>query len=585
MQVEVASAPRNKKASLRLWIICSGGMLARLRRVLTHFAQMRSYGKALLAVVAAFRVAALSPWSGPSLDIETSIGTFRGTTNASSGLESWLGMPYAKPPVGELRFRAPVPITRPFNGVQDASKFGPACPQPVSSDTAGVSISEKCLVLNIIRPRNTAPNANLPVLVWLYGGAYNGGAASEPTFNPTFLIGRSVAMGKPVIFVSLNYRVNTFGFLASSLVDPEDLNAGLQDQRAALVFIKHEIAAFGGDPEKVTIWGQSAGAGSVEAQILFAAETSLFRAGICDSSSGPFKSAPFPAQYDEPGKPYARLVELVGCPAGPTSLECLRDAPFEAVLNASNFLLGVTLNSQVWQPAPGPPGSFIPMRASQRIASGDFLRVPLLWGTNLNEGTTFSKSVRGLPEMSGAEEDARLDKFIGDLILDNTTLTTDVLDEIHRLYPANDSSLGGRFHTGDSLFDRAAAWYTDNMFLAPRRLFFNKAAKSQKLFAYLFNEFFPGDDPANGVFHGSELRLIFGGGASSELSLAVAFTDAYINFVTDLDPGPFWPQYNLKQTPVLQWMKDNITIIRDDFNLVNTDYLNSKEVLAEFEKR
>jgi hypothetical protein len=156
--------------------------------------------------------------------------------------------------------------------------------------------------------------------------------------------------------------------------------------------------------------------------------------------------------------------------------------------------------------------------------------------------------------MSGAEEDARLDQFIGDLILDNRTLTPDVLDEIHRLYPANDSSLGGRFNTGDSLFDRAAAWYTDNMFLAPRRLFFNKAASSQKLFAYFFNEFFPGDDPANGgeflryasfwvvdpcilVFHGSELRLIFGAAPTSESSLAMAFADAYINFVSDLDPG------------------------------------------------
>ena len=158
--------------------------------------------------------------------------------------------------------------------------------------------------------------------------------------------------------------------------------------------------------------------------------------------------------------------------------------------------------------------------------------------------------------MDGPEEDARFDQFIGALILDNRTLTTDVLDRFHKLYPANDSSLGGRFNTGQSLFDRGEAWYTDNMYLAPRRLFFNKAAGSQTLFGYFFNEFIPGNDPTLGgelwctyffinckpdafiaVFHASELPLIFGGVPASELSLAEAFTDAYINFVTDLDPG------------------------------------------------
>jgi len=425
----------------------------------------------------------------------------------------------------------------------------------------------------------------LPVLVWIYGGAFNTGTASDPAYDPTFLINRSVAIGKPVIFVSLNYRVNTFGFLASSHVDPEDLNAGLQDQRAAFTFVRDEIAAFGGDPDKVTIWGQSAGAGGVEAQVVYPSETPLFRAAIADSSAGPFHSAPFAAQYDEPGMPYARLVELVGCPSGSASLSCLQQAPFETVLNATNFLLGVVLNQQLWYPTVGPPGSFVPVRPSEKIASGDFLHVPILWGTNLNEGTVFSHSVLGLPQMSPADEDARFDEFIGGTLLDNRTLTPDVFNEIHKLYPANDSSLGGAFNTGDSLFDRAEAWYTDDMYLSPRRLFFDKAAPLQKLFAYFFTEFFPGENPVDGVSHGSELGLIFGGAPASETNLANTFTDAYINFITDLNPGSFWPQYNLEDRPVLQWMKDNITIILDDFNLAKTDFLNSVKVLGEFEKK
>lgn len=120
----------------------------------------------------------------------------------------------------------------------------------------------------------------------------------------------------------------------------------------------------------------------------------------------------------------------------------------------------------------------------------------------LNEGTTFSLSVLGL-HTPPAMEDAVFDNFIGHLILDNSTLTTNVLDEIHTLYPANDSALGAPFNTGDSLFDRAEAWYTDNMFLSPRRLFFGKAAALQPLFGYFFTEFIPGNDPTLGgdVFH------------------------------------------------------------------------------------
>lgn len=115
----------------------------------------------------------------------------------------------------------------------------------------------------------------------------------------------------------------------------------------------------------------------------------------------------------------------------------------------------------------------------------------------LNEGTTFSTSVRNLAH-PGVTEDQAFDNFIGHLFLDNTTITPDVLNEIHTLYPANDTANGGPFNTGDSLFDRAEQWYTDNMYLAPRRLFFDKAASLQPLFAYFFTEFIPGNDPTRG---------------------------------------------------------------------------------------
>jgi len=410
------------------------------------------------------------------------------------------------------------------------------------------------------------------------------GAASDPSFDPTRIINRSANVSKPIIFVSVNYRVNTFGFLASSHVPAEDLNAGFQDQRQALAFLQENVAAFGGDPNKVTIWGQSAGAGSAEAQILFPAKQSLFRAAIFDSSTGPFKTAPPASTYDEPGKSFALLTQAVGCTSGPESFECLQRVPYETLLNASNTLTGQPLNGQFWQPAVGPAGSFVSARPSVQIASGEFLHVPILAGTNLNEGTIFSDSIKGL-SVPPSEEDAAFDAFVRGLLIDPSTVTNSTFDVLHTLYPANDSALGGAFNTGDSLYDRGEAWYTDNMYLSARRLLFEKAAPLQPLFAYFFTEFIPGNDPTNGVFHGSELSLIFGPVPNPiEDDFANQLTDFYINFVNDLHPGTPWPQYTLETKQVLQLQRDNITAIPDDFLINKTNFEDSKDILAQMQK-
>jgi len=338
-----------------------------------------------------------------------------------------------------------------------------------------------------------------------------------------------------------------------------------------------------GDPSKVTIWGQSAGAGSVEALLLFPPNPLSYRAAIADSSTGPFKSAPFPKQYDEPGKPFARLLASTNCTTGLGAIACLQKVDFETLRSISNVMINDTLNGQLWQPTIA-PGSLSPQRPSEIIESGTFARVPYLGGTNLNEGTIFSHSTLGVPHTPD-QEDALFDNFIGNLILDNTTLTSDVLDKIHQLYPANDSTLDAPFNSGDSLFDRSAAWYGDNMFLASRRFFFNRAADKMPMFAYHFREFLPGDPLIDGVSHESELGLLFGyNTAASEVDFANNFTDAYINFMNDMNPGDFWPTFDAQKPKVMQLMKDNITLIPDDFNIEKTDFLNTAQVLNEFEK-
>ncbi|KAF5349782.1 hypothetical protein D9758_010229 [Tetrapyrgos nigripes] len=516
-----------------------------------------------------------------SLDVRIPTGTFRGFV--ANGNERWLGVPYALPPVGVRRFKAPVPAAR-SNAIVNASTFGNACPQPPSRLDAPVK--EDCLFLNIFRPENTSADAALPVLLWIHGGQYTTGAASEPAWEPSELLARSVAINKPIVFVSINYRLNTFGFLASSLVAPEDLNAGLLDQQLAMQFVNENIKAFGGDPSKVTIWGQSAGGGSIQAHFIYPPPKPLFRAGIGNSAVGPFKHSPKASIFDEPDKPFGRLLTNTGCSFGRDALECLRAVPFETLLNISNTMILGTLNMQLWQPAVGPRGSLVPERASLRIEAGNFLHLPYIGGTTLNEGSTFADPLIGTGLSGRAEDEAFID-YIDHLFIDNSTITPDVYADSLRMYPANDMNLNAPFNTGDSLFDRATAWYTNAMFLSTRRLWFEHASRFQPMFGYFFTEFIPGNDPFFGVSHESEMPLLFGhirAVASIETDFAHKWQDFYINFVNDLNPGEEWPLFTKNDGSLLQLKRNNITVIPDDFDVRKAAFFMTDRILAEFQK-
>ncbi|HEY5349853.1 MAG TPA: carboxylesterase family protein, partial [Candidatus Lustribacter sp.] len=210
----------------------------------------------------------------PPLTIRTTIGTVAGT---SGDVRSFKGIPFAAPPVGPLRWKAPQPVAR-WSGVRDATAFGPECAQPAPP---GTRTSEDCLTLNVWTP--AATGANLPVMVWIYGGGFAVGGSKYPVYDGTSLARHGV------VVVTLNYRLNVFGFLAHPALTAESPehtsgNYGLLDQVAALRWVQANAAAFGGNPHNVTIFGESAGAASVSALMTMPRANGLYVRAIMGSA-------------------------------------------------------------------------------------------------------------------------------------------------------------------------------------------------------------------------------------------------------------------------------------------------------------
>ncbi len=213
------------------------------------------------------------PTAGSSVVVQTEAGTVKGVERR--GVRSWRGIPYAAPPVGDLRWRAPQP-TVPWADVREASDFGADCLRAPSTATAPTS--EDCLFLNVERPTDT--REDLPVMVWVHGGGFVSGSGRSEASDAAAFVGRGI------VLVTLNYRLGRLGFLAHPDLAPESANAGLRDQVAALQWVQDNIAAFGGDPDRVTLAGASAGGLSVNTLLSSPATEGLVDQAISQSGLG-----------------------------------------------------------------------------------------------------------------------------------------------------------------------------------------------------------------------------------------------------------------------------------------------------------
>lgn len=326
-----------------------------------------------LACSCAAFAATTSPAADGGPQVRTRDGIVAGAADPATGVRSFKGVPFAAPPVGDLRWRPPQPAAR-WDGVRPATAFGPRATQPPifgDMNFRSAGMCEDCLYLNVWTP-NPTPDARLPVLVYFYGGGFVAGDGSEPRYD-----GASMA-ARGIVAVTVNYRLGVFGFLAHPELTAESPdhasgNYGLLDQLAALRWVNANIAAFGGDPARVTIAGESAGSVSVSAQMASPLAKGLFARAIGESGSLIGTLTPIPLKDAEAAG--AKFAADLGAP----TLAQLRALPAERLLKAPG--------------KPGDPwtkpiidGHFLPKEPRAIYAAGEQSHVPLLAGVNSAEG-------------------------------------------------------------------------------------------------------------------------------------------------------------------------------------------------------
>jgi para-nitrobenzyl esterase len=444
-------------------------------------------------------------------------GVERGTVTA------WLGLPYAAPPVGPLRFRAPEPVV-PWPGVRSAARFGPAAHQSGSLGAAerrlGSGVGEDCLYLNVYAPSSPGDGRPRPVLVWLHGGAFRNGSGA-------LYDGAPLAEQGDVVVVTVNYRLGVFGFVdfAGALEVDVPSNLGLRDQIAALAWVRDNIAAFGGDARQVTVAGESAGSISVALLSGAPAAAGLFRAAVMQSGS--FSLVHGPQTSQEVARAYARGLGL-----GPRDGARLRQLPAADLLRVQELVdrqTPGTLPAAPWFDGDVVASS---LAEAQRAVHP---RVALLAGHNRDEVTLFQRS-RG--DIMPTTRQALVNRL-------RAELGWDAAQAILAVYPegaAGTTALG-----------------TDLNFAMPTLHFAERhAAAGGRTWFYRFDAAVP----VLGATHAAELPylwswrgaaafLLRGRRTAPRQALAARMRRRWLAFVRDGDPGPDWPPFDLPERRTL----------------------------------
>lgn len=376
------------------------------------------------------------------------------------------GIPYAQAPTGPLRFRDPQPLNTSWTGKRNATSLGHMCygygpTQMVLTEGQ----SEDCLTLNIYRTSNgsVTPASKLPVVVYIHGGQFKHGSGIDPRYNFTSLLQVGVQNRQQFIGVTINYRLSYWGFMYGKEIAEEGAaNLGLKDQRLALRWVHENIEAFGGDADKVTIWGQEAGAFSVGLQLIAygGRDDGLFRGAIAQSGASTLMWPSVTAQEWQPL--YERFVEAANCSNSTNTLDCLRYVHASAL--SSIFSSDITTNDR---PNPVVDGEFIQDLGSRELAAGHFVKVPYILGTARDEGTWQNYATKGINTTA---------EFLSMVSKDGISNAT--REKILELYPDDPqqgipATLDGRPGNDSGLgyqWKRQSAYTGDKIMQAGRRL-------------------------------------------------------------------------------------------------------------------
>ena len=547
-----------------------------------HGASLR---RAALSILLALAVSLRCAAAGAAPTVVTDTGSFIGIPSPSAaGVDVFFGIRYAAPPEGALRWTPPQPPAVPAGPVVAAIP-GPACPQPAS--TAPLPQSEDCLFLNIYVPAKERGNSKRPVFVWIHGGALITGTGT--LYDPSVMVAEN-----DIIVVTINYRLGALGWLvepgliatASNFFQNagDAGNYGLMDQQFALQWVQRNIARFGGDPEKVTIGGESAGGLSVTANLSSTTTADgLFRGAIIESGAYMLHDLPSQAVY---GAIFGAGFDAALSCSPPSDAVCLRAAPVASILAAQDEVFGANGIS------PDYGTRVLPRALKDALAKGDFIRVPVLQGTNANEGRLFEPGeipfASTLPNIQAAGGPANFDLthantycatpegtgtpvvcsypqevglYLGALSVGLGFPTADVsasfVEEVLEEYPLSafpDPFLPNSAPSADEALSQI---FTDVVFACNGADSNRDLARFVPVFGYEFND--PNAPPLgsvpikppNDVFgfpsaseHAAELQFLFNFGtplSADELQLAGQMQTYWANFVSTQDPN--WPRH------------------------------------------
>ncbi|PQE33279.1 triacylglycerol lipase protein [Rutstroemia sp. NJR-2017a WRK4] len=475
----------------------------------------------LVALVASTVIAA--PASRSGLVVDLGYSKYQGT-NLGNGVSQWLGIRYAAPPLGDLRFRAPRdPLVN--HKLQIANKHGPIC-HSAPSTTVSNTTSEDCLFTDIYAPTNRSKLH--PVFVFFQGGGFNSNA--NPNLNGTSLI---KAGDLDIVVVTFNYRVGPWGFLASKeVVENGDTNVGLKDQRFMLEWVQKHITKFGGDPCHVTIGGDSAGAASVDLQLSAygGRDDGLFHASAAESQSFGVQFTVEESQYQ-----YDSLVERVGCAGKNDTLACLRAVDISVIQKNNPNLptpggAGGTPN-YMWSNVID--GDFTPDYTYKLYSEGKYVKLPAIYGDDTNEGTVFTPQ--------NISTSAQMDDFLRN---NWPKLTSSQLQKIHTYYPQ-----GRAYPDSGAYWSAAALAYGEIRYNCPgiylSRVHFHDIPTVGS-WNYHWDVLSTANNASGfGVTHTAELASIWGYSSDPDKELIPTIQGYWTSFIRSGNPNT----YKLKTSP------------------------------------